>query len=92
MANFRRKFLERNEGFERIQRFEDSRFLVLWEMITCLVMVIIRLTICPVYNYKSGGSVIDGAYTIGTVPRGLPVTTLSGLKQKFWISGLTPLS
>lgn len=34
------------------------------------------------YNYKSGGSVIDGAYTIGTVPRGLPVTTLSWLEAK----------
>jgi len=32
------------------------------------------------YNYKSGGSVIDGAYTIGTVARSLPVTTLSWIK------------
>ena len=46
------------------------------------------------YNYKNGGSVIDGKYTIGSVPRGLPVTTLSWIKAKildvgfdvaFWI-------
>ena len=34
------------------------------------------------YNYKNGGSVIDGEYTIGSVPRGLPVTTLSWIKAK----------
>lgn len=34
------------------------------------------------YNYKNGGSVIDGKYTIGTVPRGLPVTTISWLEAK----------
>ncbi|MBK5196132.1 MAG: SusC/RagA family TonB-linked outer membrane protein, partial [Proteiniphilum sp.] len=34
------------------------------------------------YTYKNGGSVIDGKYTIGTVPRGLPVTTLSWIKAK----------
>lgn len=34
------------------------------------------------YNYKQGGSVIDGKYTIGTQPRGLPVTTLSWLEAK----------
>ena len=34
------------------------------------------------YNYKNGGSVIDGKYTIGSVPRGLPVTTLSWIKAK----------
>ncbi|WP_080905549.1 TonB-dependent receptor [Parabacteroides sp. Marseille-P3160] len=34
------------------------------------------------YTYKNGGSVIDGTYTIGTVPRGLPVTTLSWIKAK----------
>jgi len=34
------------------------------------------------YTYKEGGSVIDGAYTIGTKPRGLPVTTLSWLEAK----------
>lgn len=34
------------------------------------------------YNYKSGGSVIDGKYVIGTAPRGLPVTTLSWIKAK----------
>ncbi|WP_455639490.1 TonB-dependent receptor [Parabacteroides sp.] len=34
------------------------------------------------YNYKNGGSVIDGAYTTGSVPRGLPVTTLSWIKAK----------
>lgn len=32
------------------------------------------------YNYKDGGSVIDGDYVIGTSPRGLPVTTLSWIK------------
>lgn len=36
----------------------------------------------PGYNYKNGGSVIDGKYTIGSVPRGLPVTTLSWIKAK----------
>lgn len=34
------------------------------------------------YNYKSGGSVIDGKYVIGTAPRGLPVTTLSWIKAR----------
>lgn len=34
------------------------------------------------YNYKDGGSVIDGEYTIGTVPRGLAVTTISWLEAK----------
>ncbi|MBP9482226.1 MAG: SusC/RagA family TonB-linked outer membrane protein, partial [Parabacteroides sp.] len=34
------------------------------------------------YNYKNGGSVIDGKYTIGTEPRGLPVTTLSWIEAK----------
>lgn len=34
------------------------------------------------YNYKNGGSVIDGKYTIGTIPRGLPVTTLSWIKAR----------
>jgi TonB-linked SusC/RagA family outer membrane protein len=34
------------------------------------------------YNYKNGGSVIDGKYTIGSVPRGLPVTTISWLEAK----------
>lgn len=34
------------------------------------------------YNYKNGGSVIDGKYTIGSVPRGLPVTTLSWIEAK----------
>ena len=36
----------------------------------------------PGYNYKDGGSVIDGKYVIGSVPRGLPVTTLSWIKAK----------
>lgn len=36
----------------------------------------------PGYNYKDGGSVIDGKYTIGSRPRGLPVTTLSWIKAK----------
>lgn len=34
------------------------------------------------YNYKDGGSVIDGVYVIGSRPRGLPVTTLSWIKAK----------
>lgn len=34
------------------------------------------------YNYKNGGSVIDGTYTIGMVPRGLPVTTISWIEAK----------
>ncbi|MGV3764115.1 SusC/RagA family TonB-linked outer membrane protein [Parapedobacter sp.] len=34
----------------------------------------------PGYNYKQGGSVIDGQYVLGTQPRGLPVTTLSWLR------------
>ena len=34
------------------------------------------------YNYKNGGSVIDGKYTIGSRPRGLPVTTISWVKAK----------
>lgn len=40
------------------------------------------------YTYKNGGSVIDGKYTIGTVPRGLPVTTLSWIKAKILDIGL----
>jgi len=34
------------------------------------------------YNYKDGGSTIDGAYVVGSVPRGLPVTTISWIKAK----------
>ena len=34
------------------------------------------------YNYKNGGSVIDGVYTIGSVPRGIPVTTISWLESR----------
>lgn len=40
------------------------------------------------YTYKNGGSVIDGQYTIGTVPRGLPVTTLSWIKAEILDIGL----
>lgn len=40
------------------------------------------------YTYKNGGSVIDGQYTIGTVPRGLPVTTLSWIKASILDVGL----
>lgn len=32
------------------------------------------------YDYKKGGSVIDGKYTIGSQPRGLPVRTLSWIE------------
>lgn len=40
------------------------------------------------YTYKNGGSVIDDTYTIGTVPRGLPVTTLSWIKAKIFDVGI----
>jgi len=40
------------------------------------------------YTYKNGGSVIDGKYTLGTVPRGLPVTTLSWIKAKILDVGI----
>jgi len=40
------------------------------------------------YSYKNGGSVIDGMYTLGTVPRGLPVTTLSWIKAKILDIGM----
>ena len=40
------------------------------------------------YTYKSGGSVIDGKYTIGTSPRGLPVTTLSWIKARMLDVGI----
>lgn len=40
------------------------------------------------YTYKNGGSVIDGKYTIGTVPRGLPVTTLSWIKAEIFDIGV----
>ena len=40
------------------------------------------------YTYKNGGSVIDGQYTIGTVPRGLPVRTLSWIKAEILDIGL----
>lgn len=35
----------------------------------------------PGYDYKEGGSVIDGEYVTGSQPRGLPVTTLSWTKS-----------
>ncbi len=34
------------------------------------------------YDYKNGGSVIDGRYVLGSVPRGLAVTTMSWIKAK----------
>jgi TonB-linked SusC/RagA family outer membrane protein len=40
------------------------------------------------YNYNNGGSVIDGAWTVGTVARGLPVTTLSWVKAKILDIGM----
>ncbi|WP_353131209.1 SusC/RagA family TonB-linked outer membrane protein, partial [Parapedobacter pyrenivorans] len=40
------------------------------------------------YNYKQGGSVIDGAYVLGTQPRGLPVTTLSWLRAEMTNIGI----
>ncbi|MGK9128072.1 TonB-dependent receptor [Olivibacter sp. SA151] len=42
----------------------------------------------PGYNYKNGASVIDGAYVIGSRPRGLPVTTLSWIKAKIFDVGM----
>jgi len=42
----------------------------------------------PGYDYKNGGSVIDGEYVIGSRPRGLPVTTLSWIKAKILDIGL----
>lgn len=39
------------------------------------------------YNYKSGGSVIDGKYVIGSQPRGLPVKTLSWIRAKIFDVG-----
>ncbi|MDR1153770.1 MAG: SusC/RagA family protein, partial [Bacteroidales bacterium] len=41
----------------------------------------------PGYTYKNGGSVLDGNYIIGTVPRGLPVTTLSWMEAKIFDAG-----
>lgn len=40
------------------------------------------------YNYKDGGSTIDGNYVVGSVPRGLPVTTISWIKAKILDIGL----
>lgn len=40
------------------------------------------------YDYKSGGSVIDGKYVIGSRPRGLPVKSLSWIKAKILDVGL----
>ncbi|MDR0422384.1 MAG: TonB-dependent receptor [Proteiniphilum sp.] len=40
------------------------------------------------YTYKKGGSVIDGVYTLGTEPRGLPVTTLSWIKAESFDAAL----
>ena len=41
----------------------------------------------PGYNYKQGGSVIDGQYVIGSQPRGLPVRTLSWIRAKIFDVG-----
>ncbi|GHT59071.1 SusC/RagA family TonB-linked outer membrane protein [Bacteroidia bacterium] len=40
------------------------------------------------YEYKRGGSVIDGKYVIGSEPRGLPVTTMSWIKAKIFDAGV----
>src|SRR5690625_5698534 len=40
------------------------------------------------YTYKNGGAVIDDKYTLGTVPRGLPVTTLSWIKALIFDVGV----
>lgn len=42
----------------------------------------------PGFNYKTGGSVIDGKYVLGSQPRGLPVTTLSWIKAKMLDIGI----
>ncbi|MFZ4261541.1 SusC/RagA family TonB-linked outer membrane protein [Sphingobacterium sp. HJSM2_6] len=42
----------------------------------------------PGFNYKTGGSVIDGEYVLGSQPRGLPVTTLSWIRAKVFDIGL----
>ncbi|MEG1586032.1 MAG: TonB-dependent receptor [Bacteroidales bacterium] len=34
------------------------------------------------YDYKNGGSTLDGEYLVGTVPRNLPVTNMSWIKAK----------
>jgi TonB-linked SusC/RagA family outer membrane protein len=34
------------------------------------------------YNYKNGGAVLDNAYVIGSIPRGLAVTNISWIKAK----------
>lgn len=39
------------------------------------------------YDYKSGGSVIDGKYVIGSRPRGLPVKSLSWIRAKIFDVG-----
>lgn len=40
------------------------------------------------YNYKQGGAVLDGAYVLGSQPRGLPVTTLSWLRAEMTNIGI----
>jgi len=36
----------------------------------------------PGYNFNQGGAVLNGAYTIGIRPRGLPITQLSWVKNR----------
>ncbi|MDR1369271.1 MAG: TonB-dependent receptor [Dysgonamonadaceae bacterium] len=40
------------------------------------------------YTYGNGGATLDGTYTRGTAPRGLPVTTLSWMEAKIFDAGL----
>jgi TonB-linked SusC/RagA family outer membrane protein len=36
----------------------------------------------PGYNFFNGSSVLDGAYVIGLIPKGLPITNLSWVKNR----------
>lgn len=40
------------------------------------------------FNYKTGGTTLDGKYMLGSQPRGLPVTTLSWIKAKIFDVGI----
>ncbi|WP_225975141.1 SusC/RagA family TonB-linked outer membrane protein [Anseongella ginsenosidimutans] len=40
------------------------------------------------YDYNVSGAVIDGEYVVGTVPRGLPVNTLSWIKARIFDVGI----
>lgn len=42
----------------------------------------------PGYTYRSGGAVLDNKFFIGTVPRGLPVTSLSWMTARIFNVGV----